>query len=125
MLSKVSALTLPAMISVGAAMLGTPSFAGERSSLSVGFGVDSDYPWFSRSGPDLYYSYHYDHVPAYPAPIYRTDQPVVVYRQPQVRYRSGASHIDWCNRRYRSYRIHDNTFQPYRGARMECWSPYS
>lgn len=33
-------------------------------------------------------------------------------------------HIDWCLSRYRSYNPYDNTFQPYRGPRVYCRSPY-
>lgn len=33
-------------------------------------------------------------------------------------------HVDWCYRRYRSYRASDNTFQPYNGGRRECYSPH-
>lgn len=41
------------------------------------------------------------------------------------RSRMSQRHIDWCYDRYRSYRASDNTFQPYRGGRQECVSPYS
>ncbi|MEX0953603.1 MAG: BA14K family protein [Rhizobiaceae bacterium] len=37
----------------------------------------------------------------------------------------GGAHVEWCYDRYRSYRAWDNTFQPYRGQRRECYSPYS
>nr|WP_265518205.1 BA14K family protein [Nitratireductor luteus] len=30
----------------------------------------------------------------------------------------------WCRDRYRSYRASDNTFQPYKGPRRICRSPY-
>ena len=43
-----------------------------------------------------------------------------VYRAPQ-----GSAHVRWCYNRYRSYRVWDNTFQPYHGPRRQCWSPYS
>ncbi|MEQ8449207.1 MAG: BA14K family protein [Nitratireductor sp.] len=51
------------------------------------------------------------------------------YVQPRRRYDrsyglSGA-HIQWCFDRYRSYRVRDNTFQPYHGRRRQCVSPYS
>lgn len=39
-------------------------------------------------------------------------------------YRRGGSHVNWCYNRYRSYRAYDNTFQPYRGGRRYCRSPY-
>jgi hypothetical protein len=37
---------------------------------------------------------------------------------------SGNAHVNWCYNRYRSYRAYDNTFQPYRGRRRQCISPY-
>ena len=33
-------------------------------------------------------------------------------------------HYEWCASRYRSYRAFDNTFQPNRGPRQQCLSPY-
>lgn len=43
-------------------------------------------------------------------PIYRHDD----------RYRL---HDRWCDDRYRSYRVSDDTFQPYHGPRRKCNSP--
>jgi len=40
-------------------------------------------------------------------------------------YRLSSRHIEWCEDRYRSYRVSDNSFQPYNGGRQECVSPYS
>ncbi|WP_246730285.1 BA14K family protein [Nitratireductor mangrovi] len=34
------------------------------------------------------------------------------------------AHVDWCFDRYRSYRLRDNSFQPYEGPRRQCISPY-
>lgn len=36
----------------------------------------------------------------------------------------GDDHARWCYDRYRSYRISDDTFQPYDGPRRRCISPY-
>lgn len=33
-------------------------------------------------------------------------------------------HIDWCRDRWRSYRVSDNSYQPYQGPRRVCVSPY-
>lgn len=33
-------------------------------------------------------------------------------------------HIVWCSDRYRSYRVEDNSYQPYQGERQDCLSPY-
>ncbi|MDN2566132.1 BA14K family protein [Aquibium sp. A9E412] len=35
-----------------------------------------------------------------------------------------AAHVRWCDRRYKTYRAWDNTFQPYHGPRKACRSPY-
>ncbi|NKM24723.1 hypothetical protein GFM18_08265 [Rhizobium laguerreae] len=34
-------------------------------------------------------------------------------------------HYAWCARRYRSYSTYDNSFQPSRGQRRQCYSPYN
>ena len=34
------------------------------------------------------------------------------------------NHVRWCEHRYRSYRLSDDTFQPYHGPRLRCSSPY-
>ncbi|MDB5552435.1 MAG: uncharacterized protein JWL86_2419 [Rhizobium sp.] len=36
-----------------------------------------------------------------------------------------AAHVEWCSRRYRSYRMEDNSYRPYGGGRRSCESPYS
>lgn len=39
-------------------------------------------------------------------------------------YAGSNRHLAWCYNRYRSYRLMDNSFQPYQGPRQECLSPY-
>jgi len=39
-------------------------------------------------------------------------------------YAGSNRHLAWCYNRYRSYRLMDNSFQPYHGPRRECLSPY-
>ncbi|WP_333826340.1 BA14K family protein [Pararhodobacter sp.] len=34
------------------------------------------------------------------------------------------NHVDWCHNRWRSYRVSDNSYQPYNGPRRVCMSPY-
>lgn len=34
------------------------------------------------------------------------------------------NHINWCHNRWRSYRVTDNSYQPYNGPRRICVSPY-
>jgi hypothetical protein len=36
----------------------------------------------------------------------------------------GSAHVRWCHNRYRSYRAWDNSWQPYKGPRRQCISPY-
>lgn len=43
--------------------------------------------------------------------------------QPAVRISS--AHVQWCHDRWRSYRVSDNSYQPYNGPRRICVSPYS
>ncbi|MCC5969239.1 MAG: BA14K family protein [Pararhodobacter sp.] len=46
----------------------------------------------------------------------------------QPRHHSGSflssEHINWCHNRWRSYRVVDNSYQPYNGPRRVCVSPY-
>ena len=44
---------------------------------------------------------------------------------PPPAYRVHSRHEAWCYNRYRSYRASDNTYQPNRGPRKQCISPYS
>jgi hypothetical protein len=44
--------------------------------------------------------------------------------RPAPVYEYGDAHVQWCYNRYRSYRAYDNTFQPLRGPRQRCYSPY-
>ncbi len=34
-------------------------------------------------------------------------------------------HIRWCSRKYRSYHVRSDTYQPYHGPRRRCYSPYN
>lgn len=47
------------------------------------------------------------------------------YPRPAHRYNDWYRlHVQWCDARYRSYRVSDDTFQPYHGPRRRCNSPY-
>lgn len=49
----------------------------------------------------------------------------IITSQPRYHHRGYRSaHVDWCLRRYRSYDVYSNTFQPYHGPRRVCHSPY-
>lgn len=34
------------------------------------------------------------------------------------------NHVAWCSSKYNSYRIHDNSWQPFKGGRRLCVSPF-
>jgi hypothetical protein len=38
--------------------------------------------------------------------------------------RASNRHVQWCAERYRSYRVSDNTYNPGKGPRRQCNSPY-
>lgn len=46
----------------------------------------------------------------------------MVNQQPQ---RLSRAHVRWCQDRWRSYRVSDNSYQPLNGPRRACVSPYS
>ena len=64
--------------------------------------------------------------PRYYAPAPRYYAPPRYYkpRYRAPRYSFSPAHHGWCSTRYRSYRASDGTFQPYRGPRKLCRSPY-
>ena len=74
-----------------------------------------------------YYKKRYYYPKPYYGPRYygRTYGRTPYYR-PAPRYRAYGSraHVNYCFRKYRSYRVSDNTFQPYHGPRRQCRSPY-
>lgn len=53
---------------------------------------------------------------------------VVIYpRHTAPRYHRGgrgSAHVNWCINRYRSYDVYTDTFQPYKGRRKRCNSPF-
>jgi len=71
-----------------------------------------------------------------PAPDYRqrpapqrrpyNPKPVSPAAPPNVNTMPNANHIEWCQNRYRSYRLRDNSYvPPSGGGRVPCASPYS
>lgn len=75
-------------------------------------------------------TFHFGGGPRYYGPRYyapRYYEPRVYYRRHVPRHHRVApvsAHVRWCSAKYRSYRAWDNSFQPYRGGRRECVSPY-
>jgi len=76
-------------------------FNGSALYLGLGLGI-----------PAYQYYNNYQYIEPAPRRHYRTQ-------------RLSSAHVQWCYDRYRSYRVRDNTFQPYNGPRQQCWSPYS
>ncbi len=56
--------------------------------------------------------------------LYNQNQRQNNYQRSYRRNYNNSAHVNWCYNRYRSYRDYDNTFQPYRGPRRQCISPY-
>ncbi|WP_205789970.1 BA14K family protein [Microvirga makkahensis] len=52
------------------------------------------------------------------------NQPAVAAPPVYAPVRLSAAHVNWCTNRWKSYRISDNTYQPYNGPRQACVSPY-
>ena len=46
-------------------------------------------------------------------------------RQRQKVQFDANAHLRWCQERYASYRLSDDTFQPFEGPRRRCNSPYN
>ena len=116
-----------AAILIVAATFGAHSFApkaAKAGGVSFGIGLGFGYPVYR---PHYYrpYGYRRYYRPRYYRPRYY--RPHRVYRPVRrrvVRRRFSAAHYGYCSTRYRSYRVRDNTFQPYRGRRKQCRSPY-
>ena len=51
--------------------------------------------------------------------------PAQTSTEPIPRAEQTAAHVEWCSRRYRSYRVEDNSYRRYGGSRRFCQSPYS
>lgn len=137
MFRKLAVLVISAIMGAGVMANGVaPSYAshidgGKYHRGPPYFGDEGRYyrkhrPWRHHKrrhhGPSI--GFHFGVYPSYPAPVYRSYRPPVVYHTPRVRYRSNSAHVAWCYDRYRSYRAYDNTFQPYNGPRRQCRSPY-
>jgi len=52
------------------------------------------------------------------------NQPAVAPPPVYAPVRLSAAHVNWCENRWRSYRVSDNSFQPLNGPRQACVSPY-
>ncbi|MGE0499317.1 MAG: BA14K family protein [Rhizobiaceae bacterium] len=76
-------------------------------------------------GAGYYGGYVDRHVPYYaPRPRYYSDD-YYYEDEPVYRVEMSAAHVDWCAKRYRTYRVSDNTFKPTKNTRRQCVSPYS
>lgn len=62
-------------------------------------------------------------------PRQKCASPISVVTPGQIADASGThyadAHASWCMERYSSYRIEDNTYQPFSGKRKECLGPAS
>ena len=123
-MNRLIAYALAAVVALGAFALAAPKAeAGVRVGVGIGFGVGPRY-WHDPGFYPRYFEPRYRRYyrPRYYRPRYYRPR---YYRRPVV-VRRGLSnaHVAYCARRYRSYRVSDNSFQPYRGPRRQCRSRY-
>jgi hypothetical protein len=52
------------------------------------------------------------------------NQPAVAAPPMYAPVRLSAAHVNWCENRWKSYRVSDNSYQPLSGPRQACVSPY-
>lgn len=52
------------------------------------------------------------------------NQPAVAAPPVYAPARLSAAHVNWCQNRWKSYRVSDNSYQPLNGPRQACVSPY-
>jgi hypothetical protein len=52
------------------------------------------------------------------------NQPAVAAPPVYAPVRLSAAHVNWCESRWKSYRVVDNSYQPLSGPRQACVSPY-
>lgn len=52
------------------------------------------------------------------------NQPPVAAPPTYAPVRLSAAHVNWCENRWKSYRVSDNSYQPLNGPRQACVSPY-
>lgn len=118
------------------------SLCGSIGNCSPGFGRGSSIPShtltpdigrFDLGHDNVYGRYRYeqpDQQLNLDVPKLETDQRIkqrrlsgsrTIYRVQNL----SADHVDWCYARYKSYRAKDNTYQPDKGARKTCVSPFS
>jgi hypothetical protein len=46
------------------------------------------------------------------------------YQQPYRDGKYSQQHVSWCQNHWKSYDPYNNTYQPYKGPRQQCYSPY-
>lgn len=119
---------LPLSGSLPAANPGETGLVTEaQGSVQFGFYFSGGYPYYSgfrgypyrRPGWRRYRGYWFP-----PNAFYGRSGPYYPYNRRYYRTALPPQHYDYCFRKYRSYRASDNTFQPYRGPRKPCRSPY-
>ncbi|MBN9037214.1 MAG: BA14K family protein [Rhizobiales bacterium] len=128
---KKTALALCAALM--AAPLGIATAPAMAQGFSFSVGPDGPRVGFYTAGPNAWYNGHrgYRHRRdgwrEYRGWWFPPDAfgPPRYHRPPPPRHAVSAAHVRWCANRYRSYRASDNTFQPNRGPRQQCYSPYS
>jgi len=83
-----------------------------------GNGMRSSYRPYRHTVPRVVPAPPQPVAPVYPAPVYAAPQAL------QRGYSMPPSHVNWCAARWRTYTAYDNSYQPGRGVRSQCISPF-
>jgi hypothetical protein len=124
-----AALAAPLSISAAPSMAQGITFEVGPGGPRVGFYTDGPYGYYDgyRGYRDRRAGWRYYNGYWFPPDAFvdrRTTRSIYRAERRAAR-RADRAHVDWCYDRYRSYREYDNTYQPTRGVRRECISPYS
>ena len=127
------AIILVVAAALGAQALAPKSAEAGRISFGIGIGFGAPVYGYPVYRPRYYrpYGYRRYYRPRYygrryyrPRRVYPAQRVYRPVRRRTVRRQFSAAHYGYCSTRYRSYRVSDNTFQPYRGRRKQCRSRF-
>jgi hypothetical protein len=133
-----AAAMLVGMLGAAPASAATYHYGGaqvQNAQFSIQFGSGDRHDRFERRGKYHYYNGHrgsrerrsgWRHHRGYWFPPTAFSFGITIHPRSHHRpARLSRQHVVWCDNRYISYRVSDDTFQPYHGPRQRCISPYS
>lgn len=120
MLARTSIVVLAAIALI--ATMAVSAEAGKRRPFP------SDSKWYDDSWPRDRHGRWDDPELRVPRPTYERLRNSYYYQEPVFMpgayTGAGSRHTRWCRARFKTYRAYDNSWQPYRGPRRVCLSPY-